>query len=108
MRTLSLILTKISELRKISILYEYHAITILSLVRKIFRLLYFFNAMNTGWNVAVLLYIYAIGFRMFYQKEKNFVLTKCKQKICNTKEKREKKLKQLLFCQKEKNFVLTK
>ena len=30
--------------------------------------------------------IYAIGFQRFYQKEKNFVLTKCKQKICNTKE----------------------
>ena len=42
--------------------------------------------MNTGWNVAVLLHIYAIGFRMFCQKEKNFVLTKCKQKICNTEE----------------------
>ena len=33
------------------------AIIILPLERKIFRLLYFFNAMNTGCNVAVLLYI---------------------------------------------------
>ena len=39
----------------------------------------------------MLLFCYnAIGFRMFCQKEKNFVLTKCKQKICNTKEERKK------------------
>ena len=50
--------------------------------------------MNT---VAVLL-LYTIGFRMFCQKEKTFVLTKCKQKIFNTKETTKKK--------KKKTFVL--
>ena len=46
--------------------------------------------MNTGWNVAVLLILYAICFQMFCQNEKDFVLTKCKQKICNTKEETKK------------------
>ena len=39
-------------------------------------------------------YLYVIVFQMFCQKEKNFlnkiVLTKYKQKICNTKEERKK------------------
>ena len=55
-----------------------HAITILSLVRKTLDL-YFFNAMNTRWNVAVLLYT-PLVFECFV-KRKNFVSTKCKQKI---------------------------
>ena len=38
-------------------------------------LLYFFNAMNTGWNVAVLS-LYAIDFPFFLLKIKEFCLKK--------------------------------
>ena len=62
------------------------------IITKIFILLYFFNAINTGWNVAVLS-LYAIGFRMFLLKRKEICLNKnnVKQKICNTKEGGDKK-----------------
>ena len=47
--------------------------------------------MNTGLNVAVLS-LYAIDFsNVLFKKEKTFVSTKCKQKICNTKEETKKK-----------------
>ena len=54
----------------------------------------------------MLLFCYnAIGFRMFCQKEKNFVLTKCKQKICNTKEEKKKNENNFCFV-KKKRIVL--
>ena len=57
--------------------------------------MYFFNAMSIGWNVAVLS-LYAI-------KRKDFVSTKCKQKICITK--RQNKVKTTFVQNVNKKYV---